>query len=99
MPPIPVVMGMMAAPGMVTMSASHVAQDETTGATYLDTVTTSIGRVSLSAPEDEIIMLGPKIEDVMTSSKGYVDNHHGVARQAEPASYCCGTVELATTCC
>ena len=58
-------MGMMAAPGMVSMSTSHVVQDEATGATYLDTVTTSIGRVALSVPEDEIIMPGPKIEDVM----------------------------------
>ena len=64
-PPISVVVGMMAAPGMVTMSTSRVVQDEATGATYLDTVTTSIGRVALSVPEDEIIMLGPKIEDVM----------------------------------
>ena len=64
MPPIPVVMGMLAAPGMVTMSASHVVWDEATGATYLDTVTTSVGRVALSVPEDKIIMLGPEIEDV-----------------------------------
>ena len=63
MPPIPVVMGMMAAPGMATMSASRVVWDEATGATYLDTVTTSIGRVAFSVPEDEIIMPGPKIED------------------------------------
>ena len=63
-PPIPVVMGMMAVPGMVTMSASHVVWDEATGATYLDTVTTSIGRVALSVPEDGIAMPGPVIEDV-----------------------------------
>ena len=64
MPPIPVVVGMMAAPGMATMSTSQVVWDEATGATYLYTVTTSIGRVALSVPEDEIIMPGPKIEDV-----------------------------------
>ena len=64
-PPIPVVMGMMAAPGMVTMSTSWVVWDEATGATYLDAVTTSIGRVALIVPEDKIITLGPKIEDVM----------------------------------
>ena len=63
--PIPVVVGMMAAPGMATMSTSQMVWDEATGATYLDTVTTSIGRVALSVPEDEIIMPGPKIEDVM----------------------------------
>ena len=45
--PIPVVMGIMAALGWVTMSTSRLAQDEVTGTTYLDTVTTSIGRVAL----------------------------------------------------
>ena len=64
-PPILVVMGIMAAPGMATMSTSHVVWYEATGATYLDTVTTSIGRVALSVPEDGITMLGPEIEDVM----------------------------------
>ena len=39
--------------------------DGATEATYLDTVTTSIERVALSVPEDEIIMSGPKIEDIM----------------------------------
>ena len=65
MPPIPVVVGMMAAPGMATMSTSQVVWDKATGATYLDTVTTSVGRVALSVPEDETIMPGPKIEDIM----------------------------------
>ena len=42
-PPVPVMMGMMAAPGVATMSTSWVVQDEATGVTYLDTVTTSMG--------------------------------------------------------
>ena len=63
-PPMPVAMGMMAVPGMVTMSTSCVVQDEATGATYLDTVTTSIGRVALSVPEGGIAMPGPEIEDI-----------------------------------
>ena len=64
-PPILVAMGMMAAPGMVTMSASCVVWDEATGATYLDMVTTSIGIVALSVPEGGSIMPGPEIEDIM----------------------------------
>ena len=64
-PPVPVVMGMMAAPGVATMSTIWVVWDEATGPSYLDTVTTSLGRVALNVPEDEVIMLGPKIEDVM----------------------------------
>ena len=63
-PPIPVVMGMMAAQGVATMSTSRVVQNEATGATYLDTVTTSVGRVALNVPEDKVIALGPKIEDI-----------------------------------
>ena len=63
-PPVPVAVGMMAAPGMVTMSTSHVVWDEATGATSLDMVTTSIGRVALSVPEGRITMPGPEIEDV-----------------------------------
>ena len=63
-PPVPVVMGMMAAPGVATMSISQVVWVEATGDTYLDTVTTSIGRVALNVPEDEVIASGPKIEDV-----------------------------------
>ena len=62
--PIPVVMGMMAAPGVATMSTSQVVWDEATGVTYLDTVTTSIGRLTLNVPEDQVIALGPKIEDI-----------------------------------
>ena len=64
-PPLWVVMGMMAALGMVTMSASCVVWDEVTGAIYLDTVTTSVGRVALSVPEDGNTMPGPEIEDIM----------------------------------
>ena len=63
-PPVPLAVGMMTAPGVVTMSASHVVQYEATGATYLDTVTTSVVRVTLSGPEGEIPALGPNIEDV-----------------------------------
>ena len=57
-------MGMMAAPGVVTMSTSQVVWDEATGVAYLDTVTTSVGRVALSVPEDKFIASGPKIKDV-----------------------------------
>ena len=46
------------------MSTSHVVQDEATGATYLDTVTSSLGRVTLSGPEGETSAPGLKIEDV-----------------------------------
>ena len=63
-PPVPLAMGMMTALGVMTMSASCVIWDEATGATYLDMVTTSVGRLTLSSPEGKIPMLGPEIEDV-----------------------------------
>ena len=58
--PIPVAVGMMTALGVTTMSASHEVWDEVTGATYLDTVTTSVGRVILSGSEGKIPASGPK---------------------------------------
>ena len=64
-PPGPLVVGMMTASGVATVSASHVIRDEVTGATYLDTVTTSVRRVALSGPESETPAQGPEIEDVM----------------------------------
>ena len=36
---------------MVMMSTSHSITDEASGVTYLDTITTSVGRVALSGPE------------------------------------------------
>ena len=63
-PPVPLAMGMMTAPGVTTMSASNVIWDEATGATFLDTVTTSVERVTLSGPEGKIPTPGPKIGDV-----------------------------------
>ena len=46
------------------MSASHIMRDEVTGVTYMDTVTTSVGRVTLSSPEQETSAQGPMIQDV-----------------------------------
>ena len=62
--PVPLSVGMMTAPGVATRSTSHVIRDEVTGATYLDTVTTSVGRVTLSGPESKTSVQGLKIEDV-----------------------------------
>ena len=47
-----------------TISMSHIIRDEATGVTYMDTVTTSVGRVALSAPDPEASSQGPTIEDV-----------------------------------
>ena len=56
--------GMIAAPGISSVSSSRVIQDDTTGLVYLDTVTTSIGWVVLSGPHPDASSAGPIIEDV-----------------------------------
>ena len=56
--------GVMLAPGVVTMGTSHIVKDEVTGVIYMDTVTTSVGRVALSGPEQETSAQGPMIEDI-----------------------------------
>ena len=46
--PDPLAVGVMSAPGVVTMSTSHIMKDEVTGVTYMDMETTSVGRVALN---------------------------------------------------
>ena len=58
------VIGVMSAPGVTTMSTSHIMKDKVTGITYMDMVTTLVGRVALSGPGQETSAQGPKIEDV-----------------------------------
>ena len=55
--------GLVTTPGLSSMSSSHVITDATTGLTYLDTVTTSVGRIILHKP-DAGASMGPIIEDV-----------------------------------
>ena len=62
--PNPLVVGVMSAPGVASMSTSCIMKDEVTGITYMDMVTTSVGRVALSGPEQETPAQGPKIEDI-----------------------------------
>ena len=56
--------GVVAAPRIPMVSTSHIVRDEATGVTYMDTVTTSIGRVALSGPDLGASFSGPMIEDV-----------------------------------
>ena len=53
------------APGIASMSSSCIVRDELTGVTYMDMVTTSIGRVAISGPGQEASPTGPTIEDIM----------------------------------
>ena len=51
-------------PWISSVSTSHIIRDAVTGVTYMDTVTTSIGRVALSGPDPEASSTGSMIEDV-----------------------------------
>ena len=54
--------GVVAAPRISTLSTSCIVRDKATGMTYMDTVTTSIGRVALRGPDSEASSLGPMIK-------------------------------------
>ena len=56
--------GLVVTPRISTMSMSCIIRDEATGVMYMDTVTTSVGRVALSGPDLEASSQGPTIEDV-----------------------------------
>ena len=64
-PPDPSQIAAVMEPTVVTMSASCIVKDKATGVTYMDTVTTSVGQVALSGPEEGTPTKGPIIEDIM----------------------------------
>ena len=47
-----------------SMSSSHVIKDDATGLRYVDTVTTSVGRIILSGPDSDASSTGPTIESI-----------------------------------
>ena len=54
----------MVGPMVVTLSATQIVQDEATGVTYVDTVTTFVGRVTLGNPHMVANLQGPMLEDI-----------------------------------
>ena len=56
--------GLLATPGITSVSSSHIIQDEIMGMTYMDTITTSIGQVTISGPGLGATPTGPTIEDI-----------------------------------
>ena len=54
----------MVEPAIATMCTSNIIQDETMGVTYMDMVTTSVGRVALSSSHMVTCPPGPTTEDV-----------------------------------
>ena len=54
----------MAGPMVATLSTTWIVQDEATGVTYVDTVTTSVDRVALRNPHMVANLQGPVLEDI-----------------------------------
>ena len=59
--------GLLMTPGISSVSSSHIMKDELMRVTYMDTVTTSIGRVTISGPGLEALSTSPTIEDTTDS--------------------------------
>ena len=64
--------------GISSISSSHVVKDDATGLTYVDTVTTSVGRILLSGPDLNASSTGPTIETSPIRSKKPTETHHWV---------------------
>ena len=56
--------GLVMMPGISSISSSHVVMDDATGLTYVDTVTTSVGRIILCGLDPTATSTGPTIEDI-----------------------------------
>ena len=52
------------APTVATMSTSCIIKDEAMGVTYMNTMTTLVGWVTLSGPKQKASTQGPIIEDI-----------------------------------
>ena len=52
-------------PRVSHVNASQVVRDELTGSVYLDTITASIGRVVISAPDADVPATSSIIEEVL----------------------------------
>ena len=57
--------GLVMTPGISSVSSSHVVKDNTMGLVYMDTMTTSVGRVILGRSD---LNEGPIIEDITDQS-------------------------------
>ena len=67
-PPDPLQITAVMEPTVAIMSASCIVKDEATEVTYMDTITTSMGRAALSGSYEVTPTKGPIIEDIMDLS-------------------------------
>ena len=64
-PPDPLMVQTISVPAIAVISTSHIMRDEVTGVNYMNTVTTSVGRVAISGPKQGTLAKGLTILDVM----------------------------------
>ena len=67
-PPESLQLEMTIEPAVATMCTSCIVQDEATGITYMDTITTSVGQVALGGPHLATQTPRPTIEDITNLS-------------------------------
>ena len=60
----PLTIEVISVPAVAMMSRSCIVRDKVTGATYMDTMTTLVGQVTLSGPRLKTSAQGPTIQDV-----------------------------------
>ena len=63
-PQDPLRMAVVLVPTLATMSTRCIIKDEAMGVTHIDTMTTLVGQVTLSGPEQKASTQGPIIEDI-----------------------------------
>ena len=63
-PQDPLRMAALLVPTVATMSASCIVKDKAMEVTYMDTITTLVGQVAISGPEQKASTQGPIIEDI-----------------------------------
>ena len=65
-------------PGISSVSSSHIVKDKITGITYMDTITTSVGRVTISGPGLEAFPQVLQYRTSLITSRQPTENHHWV---------------------
>ena len=67
-PPDPLQIAALIEPTVATMNTRQIVKDKATGVTYMDTMTTSVGQVTLSGPNQGTPAKGPIKEDIIDLS-------------------------------
>ena len=83
-------------PGISSMSMSRIVKDEIMGITYMDTITTSVGRVTISGPGSGSLPHWsynrghnrPPINGQPKTAVGWMNGHSPTAKKNIPNTHC-----------